>query len=156
MSTVFAFIFMVCANVLAADLGAGSSPSPPASKRPTYSQTDLVTAIAAGAFEMPRILVPMKYERNGKIKYSGKYYDERGRVFRAGQLLALFEAEEDCRVPLAQFRRELARNTTYMLVANLGTLLFLPVGVAYIVVGMVHLKTVHRTFATTVVTYNAD
>jgi hypothetical protein len=41
-----------------------------------------------------------------------------------------------------------------MMVAVLGDMLFVPVGVGFTVAGLVHLRKVNEAFATVVVTYN--
>lgn len=110
-------------------IGVSDPESPPASRHRTWSNSDFRANIGAD-IPIPGYVVPIRYDRTGKVRH-GKFYDEEGNVYSTKQVLLLLdECGDACERALDDYRRHRRISNTWSGVAVAGWLLVWPVGIA--------------------------
>lgn len=146
-------LFLFCVAAFANSLGVEDPADPPSSRRVTWRLRDFKQDIGDD-IPLPAYVVPLHYARNGRVRI-GKYYDAEGHVYSFQEALILLdECGDPCEDALDEYDRRRAVQATWSVVGVLGTLFFLPVGIAADVVVLSQTAPLTRAFSDGVHDYN--
>lgn len=146
-------LLLVCVAAFANSLGVEDPADPPSNRHVTWRLRDFKHDIGDD-IPLPAYVVPLHYNRNGRVKM-GKYYDAEGNVYSFQETLVLLdECGDPCEDALDEYQRHRTVQSTWSVVGVLGTLFFLPVGIAADVVVVSQTGPLTKAFADGVRDYN--
>lgn len=133
-------------------IGLDELPDQPASRSKSFTTAELRDALGDD-IEVPEVLVPWNYERHGK-PVKGRFYDEDGNVYTAGQVALILEECDACDQTMRRYERHQRAAMGWGIGAAAGALVFFPAFFVCEPVAIVHSVKANRALGVAVKDFN--